>query len=274
MHGGGRIRSGIGGWNFEPWEGTFYPDDLPKKRQLEYAAGKLATIEVNATYYRGQKPETFARWAAETPEDFIFAIKGNRFVTNRKVLAEAGPSLDKFFAQGIEELGSKLGPLVWQFANSKKFDPEDFEGFLHLLPDTHQGLTLRHVLEVRHPSFIDPDFVALARRHNAAICYAHHHDYPEIADVTADFVYARLQKGEDSVPTAYSKPDLRAWAARTAAWAAGGEPDDLPRAAPEQKPPKTPRDVFLYIIHEGKVRAPQGAMALQENVHALASEDE
>ncbi len=259
----GTIRAGIGGWTFEPWEGTFYPGDLPKKRQLEYASGKLRTIEINGTYYSGFKPDTWAKWAAETPAGFVFSVKGNRFVTNRKVLAEAGESMARFFAQGLEALGDKLGPIVWQFAPTKRFEPDDFEGFLKLLPGSVGGLPLRHVLEVRHASFVDPAFPPLARRYGAAICYAHHHDYPEVADVTADFVYARLQRGEDAVPTAYEPAELDGWAARAKTWASGGQPDDLPVADAAAKIEKKPRDVFLYIIHEGKVRAPQGAMALQ-----------
>lgn len=262
----GAIRAGIGGWTFEPWEGTFYPDGLPRKRQLEFASGKLRTIEVNGTYYSGFKPETYAKWAAETPDGFVFAIKGNRFVTNRKVLSDAGESMAKFFAQGLEELGPKLGPIVWQFAPTKRFEPEDFEGFLKLLPREAGGLSLRHVLEVRHASFVDAAFPPLARKFGAAICYAHHAAYPEIADVTSDFVYARLQRGEDAIPTAYAAEDLDGWAARARVWAEGGVPDDLPLADPAHKVEPKPRDVFLYIIHEGKVRAPQGAMALQERV--------
>ena len=262
----GQIRAGMGGWTFEPWEGTFYPDRLAKKKQLEFASRAVPTIEVNGTYYSGFKPETYAKWAAETPDDFVFSIKGNRFVTNRKVLADAGESMQKFFAQGLEELGPKLGPIVWQFAPTKKFEPEDFEGFLKLLPTKHAGLTLRHALEVRHASFAVPEFVALAEKHGCAICYAHHHDYPEFADITADFVYARLQKGEDDVPTAYAPKELDGWAARAKLWAAGGQPDDLPYADPDRKAEKRPRDVFVYIIHEGKLRAPQGAMAFMERV--------
>ena len=256
----------MGGWTFEPWEGTFYPDDLPKKRQLEYASSKLATIEINGTYYSGFKPDTWAKWAAETPDDFVFSVKGNRFVTNRKVLSDAGESMARFFAQGMEELGPKLGPIVWQFANTKKFEAEDFEGFLKLLPESHAGRKLRHVLEVRHATFIDPRFVALARKYGTAICYAHHTTYPEIADLTADFVYARLQRGDDDIPTAYSSDDLKGWARRAMIWAEGGIPEDLPLADPAAKAVIRPRDVFVYIIHKGKVRAPQGAMALQELV--------
>jgi uncharacterized protein YecE (DUF72 family) len=256
----------MGGWTFEPWEGSFYPADLPKKKQLEFAARQVATIEVNGTYYRGQTPETFAKWAAEAPDGFVFSLKGNRFVTNKKVLASAGESMARFFAQGLEELGEKLGPIVWQFAPTKKFEPDDFEGFLKLLPEKHAGLKLRHVLEVRHASFIDPAFVALARSYGTAICYAHHFDYPEIADVTADFVYARLQRGDDDVPTAYPQAELDAWAARLRLWAQGDVPDDLPLADPTAAVKGQPRDVFAYIIHEGKIRAPHGAMALQRLV--------
>ena len=262
----GTIRAGMGGWTFEPWEGTFYPSDLPKKRQLEFASRQVPTIEVNGTYYSGFTPATYAKWAAETPDDFVFSIKGNRFVTNRKVLGEAAESLKKFFGQGLEELGPKLGPLVWQFAPTKKFEPDDFEAFLKLLPEKHHGAKLRHVLEVRHPSFAVPEFVALAKKYGATICYAHHHDYPEFADVTGDVVYARLQKGEDAVPTAYKPKDLDRWAERAKLWAEGGQPDDLPLADPSVKPEKKPRDVFVYIIHEGKLRAPHGAMAFMERV--------
>jgi len=264
----GKIRAGMGGWSFEPWEGTFYPAGLPKKQQLTYAARQVPTIEVNGTYYRGQTPEIFAKWAADAPDGFVFAVKGNRFVTNRKLLAEAGPSLQRFWDTGIHELGDRLGPVVWQFAPFKKFEAEDFETFLKLLPESTRGMPLRHVLEVRHGSFAVPEFVALARRYRAAICYAHHHDYPEIADVTGDIVYARLQKGEDSIATAYAPEDLDRWAARARIWAEGGQPEDLPLADPANPPDRRPRDVFVYFIHEGKLRAPQGAMAFMQRVSA------
>ncbi|MCO5066110.1 MAG: DUF72 domain-containing protein [Rhizobiaceae bacterium] len=262
----GTIRAGMGGWTFEPWEGTFYPDKLPRKQQLHFASRQVPTIEVNGTYYSGFTPATYAKWAAETPDDFVFSIKGNRFVTNRKVLGEAGESMAKFFAQGLEELGPKLGPIVWQFAPTKKFDASDFEAFLKLLPAKTGGLDLRHALEVRNASFAVPEFVALARKHGAAICYAHHFDYPEFADITGDFVYARLQQGSDDVATAYKPNALDKWAERAKIWASGGQPDDLPYADPGSKAAAKPRDVFVYIIHEGKVRAPQGAMALMQRV--------
>ncbi|SJZ57774.1 DUF72 domain-containing protein [Consotaella salsifontis] len=262
----GTIRSGIGGWTFEPWEGSFYPSDLPKKRQLEYAASKLMTIEVNGTYYATQKPATFAKWASEAPSGFVFSLKGNRFVTNRKVLGEAGESMARFLGSGISELGEKLGPLLWQFAPTKKFDAEDFEAFLKLLPERQDGLALRHAVEVRHASFAVPEFVALARKYGVAIVYADHNTYPEIADVTADFVYARLQKGDDDTPTCYAPKALDKWAERARRWAVGDQPDDLPLADADHAAPKAKRDVFVYFIHEGKVRAPQGAMAFMERL--------
>jgi uncharacterized protein YecE (DUF72 family) len=256
----------MGGWTFEPWEGTFYPSDLSKKKQLQFASRQVPTIEINGTYYRGQTPETFAKWAADTPAGFVFSVKGNRFITNRKVLAEAGESLQKFWDTGVHELGDRLGPVVWQFAPTKKFEADDFEAFLKLLPAKTNGMPLRHVLEVRNASFAIPAFVAMARRYGAAICYAHHHTYPEIADITADFVYARLQKGDDTIDTAYADAALDGWAKRATVWSLGGQPDDLPYADPQTVAEKRPRDVFVYIIHEGKIRAPQGAMALMRKL--------
>lgn len=266
MTSSGTIRAGIGGWTFDLWEGSFYPAGLPKKQQLAYAAEKLTTIEINGTYYRGQTPATFAKWASEVPDGFVFSVKGSRFVTNRSALSEAGESLQKFWSTGVHELGPRLGPIVWQFAPTKKFDPQDFEGFLQLLPASSGGIPLRHVLEVRHASFAVPEFVALARKYRAAICYAHHQSYPEIADLTADFVYARLQQGVDDCPTAYEPGELEGWCKRARVWAEGGAPADLPLAAPDQRAPSLPRDVFVYFIHEGKLRAPHGAMAFMETL--------
>lgn len=255
----GIIRSGMGGWTFEPWEGSFYPDGLPKKRQLEYASRQVTTIEINGTYYGSQKPATIAKWGAEAPDGFVFAIKGNRFVTNRKVLAEAGDSLKKFFSQELSGLGNKLGPILWQFAPTKKFEPKDFSAFLRLLPREENGVRFRHALEVRHSSFAVPEFVSLAADHNSAIVYADHATYPAIADVTADLVYARLQQGDDAISTAYPEADMQVWAQRALTWAGGAAPDDLPLAAPDREPERKPRDVFVYFIHEGKIRAPHAA---------------
>jgi uncharacterized protein YecE (DUF72 family) len=180
------------------------------------------------------------------------------------VLGSAEESLKKFFAQQLSGLGDKLGPILWQFAPTKKFEADDFEAFLKLLPEEENGIRFRHALEARHDSFLDPAFVKLAASYGAAIVFADHLTYPAIADVTADFVYARLQRGEDSVPTAYPDDQMDQWAKRAIAWAEGGMPDDLPLAAPERKPEKKPRDVFVYFIHEGKVRAPHAARWISE----------
>lgn len=266
MAASGKIRAGMGGWTFEPWDASFYPDDLPKKRQLEYASRQVPTIEVNGTYYSTFKPPVFAKWASESPEGFVFSLKGTRFVTNRRVLGEAGESMMRFLGSGIGELGEKLGPILWQFAPTKKFDPADFEAFLKLLPEKQDGVKLRHALEVRHGSFVVPEFPALARKYNAAIVYADHATYPAIADVTGDFVYARLQTGEDDIPTCYAPKALDEWAKWAKLWAAGKDPDDLKRADPSRKAPVEPRDVFVYFITSGKVRAPHGAIAFMERV--------
>lgn len=260
----GTIRAGIGGWTFAPWRGTFYPDGLRQKDELNYASRQLATIEINGTYYGTQKPATFAKWAADVPDGFVFSVKGNRFVTNRRVLAGAADSMQRFLGSGIAELGDHLGPILWQFAPTKKFDPDDFGDFLAMLPSAQDGVALRHALEVRHESFSTPEFIELAARHGVAIVYAEHHKYPEIADVTAPFVYARLQKGQDDIPTAYAPEDLDLWAQRAGKWAAGLVPGDLPLADTNRPVEQRPRDVYVYFIHEGKVRAPQAAMAMQE----------
>lgn len=262
----GTIRVGIGGWTFEPWRGVFYPKGLRQADELSYAAERLTAIEINGTYYSSQKPESFAKWAASAPDGFVFSLKASRFCTNRKVLADAGPSIEKFLTQGIVELGDRLGPIVWQFMATKKFDPDDFAAFLKLLPAKQDGLSLRHVVEVRHQSFVDPAFVALCREHGVAVCLADHAEFPQIADVTADFVYARLMTGSDDVETCYEPARIDAWAQRFKTYAAGGAPSQLTFADPSHAAPKADRDVFAFFISEGKVRAPAGAMALIERV--------
>jgi uncharacterized protein YecE (DUF72 family) len=262
----GEIRIGIGGWTFEPWRGVFYPKGLPHTQELAYASQRLTSIEVNGTFYRTQTPSTFRKWASEVPAGFIFAIKGPRFATNRRALAEAGDSIKRFLDSGVTELREHLGPLLWQFAPTKKFDPADFGAFLELLPDKFDGHALRHVIEVRHDSFCTPEFIALLRRFAMAVAYTDHVKYPNIADVTADFVYARLQRGKDTVPTAYPPKELDAWSKRLLSWSQGKAPEDLPCVGPAPKSATkgkaTPRDLFAYVIHEGKVRAPAGAMEL------------
>jgi len=262
----GQIRIGIGGWTFEPWRGVFYPKGLPHAKELAYAAQRLTSIEINGTFYRTQSPATYRKWAGEVPKGFVFSLKGSRFVTNRSVLRDAGDSIKRFLNSGVTELGDHLGPLLWQFAPFKKFDEADFGGFLELLPETFDGRRLRHAIEVRHDSFCTPAFIALLRKFNMAPVFTDHVTYPNIADVTADFVYARLQQGRDDIPTAYPPKALAAWAGRLETWARGGEPDDLRRVAPAPKGKGKPRDVFAYVIHEGKVRAPAAAMSLIETL--------
>jgi uncharacterized protein YecE (DUF72 family) len=259
------IRIGIGGWTYEPWRGTFFPEKWPIKRELEYASRQLSAIEVNGTYYSGFKPATFAGWRDQTPDGFVFTLKASRFCTNRKVLAEGGESVARFCSQGIVELGDKLGPILWQFMATKKFDAEDFAAFLKLLPVKQDGLALRHAVHVRHESFAVPEFVAMCRAAGVAIVFADSAEHPAIADVTGPFAYARLENGVEEEPAGYSPAALDRWAAAAKTWAAGGAPDGLPyvETAP---PPKQPRDTFVFFIAGAKVRAPHGAMALIERV--------
>jgi uncharacterized protein YecE (DUF72 family) len=257
----GSIYIGVGGWTFEPWRGVFYPEKLAHAKELQYAASKLTSIEINGTYYGSQKPESFRKWASEVPDGFVFSVKGPRFATNRRVLAEAGDSVKRFYGSGVLELGDRLGPVLWQFAPTKKFDEADFGKFLELLPRKLDGKNLRHVVEVRHDSFRVAAFVALLRKFETPVVFAEHNKYPAIADVVGDFIYARLQKGNDEIKTCYPPKQLDAWARRLQLWAEGGEPDDLPRVD-SAKTKKAARDVFAYVIHEGKIRAPAGAMEL------------
>lgn len=264
----GQIYIGIGGWNYEPWRGVFYPKGLPQSKELEYASTHLTSIEINATFYGSQKPESFRKWAVTVPDGFIFSVKGPRFATNRRVLADAGDSIKRFLDSGVLELRDRLGPMLWQFAPTKKFDAADFAKFVELLPAKADGRRLRHVVEVRHPSFRTPEFVALARDFAIPIVFTDHATYPSIADVTGDFIYARLQRGKDSILTAYPANELDAWIGRLHAWAQGKEPSDLPRVDPTHGPRNAaPRDVFAYVIHEGKIRAPSAAMALVERLN-------
>jgi uncharacterized protein YecE (DUF72 family) len=258
----GKIRVGIGGWTFEPWRGVFYPKGLAHAKELEYASRKLTTIEINGTFYRTQTPATFAKWAGEVPDGFVFSVKGPRYAVNRGVLAEAGDSIKRFLDSGPLEMGDKLGPLLWQFAPTKKFDAADFGKFLELLPAKLGGRKLRHVVEVRHNSFCTPEFIALLREFSIPVVYAEHEKYPGIADAIGDFVYARLQKGEDTIPTAYPPKALDAWAKRAETWAKGGSPSDLEPIDAAKKAKAAARNVFVYFIHEGKVRAPAAAMLL------------
>lgn len=258
---GADIRVGVGGWTYEPWRDNFYPADLPAARELEYASRKLTVIEVNGTYYSTQKPATFAKWRDQTPDGFVFSLKANRFATNRRVLAEGGDSIDRFVNSGIAELGPKLGPIVWQFATTKRFDPADFETFIRLLPREVSGVALRHALDVRHDSFKCPEYIALARQYGVATVFTESDDYPAFADVTGDFVYVRIMRTQPQWPAGCAPEVFGALAACARAWSEGAEPSALPRVL-GPLPPAPPRDVFLFFISAAKEKAPAAAMAL------------
>jgi uncharacterized protein YecE (DUF72 family) len=255
------IRVGIGGWTYEPWRGTFYPADLKQADGLRYASSRLTSIEINGTFYRTQTPASFRKWREETPDGFVFSIKGHRKIVNNRKLAEAGEGIDWFFKSGVLELGDKLGPVLWQFAPFRKFDAVDFGAFLALLPKSAAGREIRHAVEVRHDSFRVPQFTSLLREHNVAVVYADSDEHPAMADVTADFVYIHLRRTKDDVETGYPAADLARWAARARGWESGGTPEDLPRIN-TMAAPKIKRSVFIYVISGAKVRAPAAAMAL------------
>lgn len=260
-----QIRVGVGGWTYEPWRETFYPPDLPKTRELEYASRKLTSIEINGTFYRGQSPATFRKWAADTPEDFVFSLKAHRVTTNRKDLSEAKSAIDRFVETGPLELGERLGPILWQLAPTKRFNAEEIETFLSFLPKESGGRRLRHAIEARHASFRDSAFVELARKHHVATVFAHSEKYAELYDVTGDFIYLRLQESRSEEPNGYSQQDITNWANRIRRWARGSAPDDLPVLA-KDKAPAIPRDCFVYVISGAKERAPAAARALIEEL--------
>jgi uncharacterized protein YecE (DUF72 family) len=243
----GTIHTGIGGWTYEPWRGVFYPAGLPHKRELEYASAHLSSIEINGTYYSAFKPESWAKWRDETPEGFVFTVKASRYCTNRKVLSGAGESIIRFIGQGMSALRNRLGPINWQFMATKKFDPEDFEGFLKLLPREVDGLPLRHAVEVRNESFKSEQFYDMARRHRVAVVFADDDTFPAIEAASADFHYLRLMRTKEDIETGYAPDDLDRWAKHAQALAKRG-------------------DVFLYFISGAKLRAPAAAQALIERL--------
>jgi uncharacterized protein YecE (DUF72 family) len=257
----GLIRVGIGGWDFEPWRGTFYPPGLPKTGQLAHLGTRLNATEINATFYKLQSPALFERWGKAVPDGFKFAVKASRFCTNRKDLGDAGEAIGKFCAQGLTELGDKLGPILWQLAPTKRFDAEELRTFLMLLPGSRDGIALRHALEVRHASFKCREFVAMARAARVGIVVADHDTYPAIADLSADFVYARLQRARDEEPLGYGPEALDRWAQVARGWAAGESPPGLDYVSDAPADVK-PRDVFAFFISGDKVRNPAAAEAL------------
>lgn len=258
------IRVGIGGWVFAPWRNNFYPAGLVQRRELEHASRHVTAIEINGTYYGTQQPATYARWRDETPDGFLFSAKAPKRIVQSRVLARTRVQVEDFIG-GIAELDDKLGPLVWQFESGRTLDGDDFAAFLELLPAAANGRRLRHVLDVRDPDFITPAFLALARRHGMATVFTDSDEYPSFADLSADFVYARLMRTRSAIASGYPGEELDQWAKRARQWAAGQDPDDLPHVGKAQ-PASTPRDVFLYFISAAKERNPAAAMALIERL--------
>jgi uncharacterized protein YecE (DUF72 family) len=238
-----QIRAGIGGWDFAPWRETFYPKDVPAKKQLEYASSQVTSIEINGTFYRSAKPEHFASWAARTPDDFVFSVKATRYATNRKVLAEAGESVERFMQSGLTELGDKLGPILWQLANTKQFDPDDLEAFFKLLPTKLGKRKLLHVLDARHDSFLCNDYLKLARKYKIATVITDSPKFPNFSELTGEFAYARLMDAQSDIPTGYTRPALKKWAKQAQDW---------------QQQAKSGK-VFVYFINGAKERAPAAA---------------
>ena len=289
----GRVRIGISGWRYAGWRGDFYPPRLRQDDELSYASRHFDTIEINGTHYSLQRPESFARWHDETPEDFAFAIKGSRFITHMKQLRDIEPPLANFFAQGVLRLGGKIGPFLWQFSPRFRFDREKLESFLDLLPRTSEAaaalagrhdhrlagrasvkaetrMPLHHAVEIRHSSFLDREFVALLRRHNVALVFADAVDWPYAEDVTADFLYLRLHGSEELYASGYSDEALDGWAARIRSWSAGGQPNDAKLIDADNHPPRQPRDVYVYFDNDAKVRAPYDAQSLRRRLLRLS----
>lgn len=283
----GTTRIGISGWTYGGWRGTFYPRELRHSDELGYASRQIDTIEINGTHYSLQRPDSFARWYDDTPEGFVFAVKGSRYITHMKQLRDVETPLANFFASGVLRLDEKLGPFLWQFSPRFGFDAERLDYFLSLLPrDTEaaaalatrhdQRLTgrawtrtdrkraLRHAIEIRHPSFLDPAFIKLLRRQRVALVFADSVEWPYAEDVTAGFVYLRLHGSEELYASGYSDEALNHWAARVKLWSRGLQPNDARLAAPDLPPPRrSARDVFVYFDNDAKVRAPFDARSLR-----------
>jgi uncharacterized protein YecE (DUF72 family) len=258
----GCVRVGIGGWTYEPWRTTFYPAGTVQSRELDYASRQVTSIEINGTFYRLQKPEVFAKWHDATPAKFLFSLKAPRYIVQRKDLASAEAAVQRFVSSGISELKTKLGPILWQLAPTKRFDAKELDGFLSLLPAAVGRVPLRHALEVRHASFMNRDFLAIARQHDVAAVSEDDAIHPGFADLTSTFVYARLRRASAAVATGYPLDDLKKWSRRAQTWAKGNEPSDLPRIAAKPRTTAGPRDVFIYFINGAKERAPAAAQKL------------
>ena len=281
----GQVRIGISGWTYAPWRGDFYPPKLPQKGELAYAAGIFNSIEINGTFYSLQRPESFAKWAAETPKDFVFSVKAPRYITHIRRLREVEKPLANFLASGVLRLGDRLGPILWQFPPSFRFDPELLEAFFAMLPQdtdaavalarrrerrmsgrawlkTDKKRRLRHAIEIRHESFRTPAFIALLRAYRIGLVCADTVEWPRLMDLTADFIYCRLHGSEELYASGYDAAALDRWAVRVAAWARGREPADAERVINKPAPKRARRDVFVYFDNDTKVRAPFDAQSL------------
>lgn len=254
------IRVGIGGWVFPPWRGRFYPKGLVQRRELEYASRQLSAIEINGTCYGTQTPAVYAGWREQTPPGFVFTAKAPKRITQARALERTGPQVEDFVG-GIAALEDRLGALVWQFDAGTRIDRDAFAAFLGLLPREAGGRPLRHVLDVRDRGFVDAGFVELARHHGMATVYTDSDEHPNVADPTADFVYARLMRSRAHVASGYPADELAAWAARARTWARGGTPGDLPLLAPPAAGAAR-RDVFVFFISAAKERNPAAAVGL------------
>ncbi|HZH42924.1 MAG TPA: DUF72 domain-containing protein [Lysobacter sp.] len=259
------IRVGIGGWVYAPWRNNFYPAGLVQRRELEFASRQVTAIEINGTYYGAQKPATYAKWAAETPPGFVFSAKAPQRIVHARTLAKTAAQVGDFL-DGLSALGDRLGPVVWQFDKGRTIDRDDFARFVEQLPPQANGRALRHVIDMRVPEAVDREFIALLRRHGLAAVYTDSPEHPSFADVTAtDFVYARLMRSRSEVPTGYTAAELDAWAGRARTWAAGGEPEELPRVDPAPAPRRA-REAFVFFIAAAKERNPAAAMALLQRL--------
>jgi uncharacterized protein YecE (DUF72 family) len=261
------ILVGIGGWQYAPWRGSFYPKGLPQKEELAHASRQLSLIEINSSYYRTPSRSSFTAWQAATPPGFVFSIKAPRSIVQQRMLRHTEVAVTEFLQSGLAEMGDKLGPIVWQFGPYKSFDPEDLPGFLALLPRTLDGLPLRHVLEVRHASFLNPAFLALIREHGVSVVGTDSDEHPSFFDVSGELVYLRLMRGLSEEPAGYSPQALADWQQHAHRWASGEEPAGLPRI--EGAPPAAAmaRPVYVLFINGAKERAPAAAQALLQRLH-------
>lgn len=290
----GQIRIGISGWRFDGWRGAFYPEDLPQRRELEFASQCLNSIELNGTFYSTQRPNNFQQWSKDTPNDFVFSIKGSQFITHIRKLENVDGALANFLAQGMLCLGNKLGPILWQLPPQFSYDVTRLEAFFKLLPHTHKQAAayarrrdewmaarswldveedrpLRHAVEIRHKSFAKPEYISLLRKYDVALVVADSVKWPVMMDITTDFVYCRLHGSDKIYPDGYTAEAIDVWARRIIAWSRGEEVTDGDKIHPEPEAKQSARDVFVYFDDDNKVRAPFDAQALSQRIADLLS---